>query len=211
MKRSLPRLDLTIAILSVLWLLALLLVPPERTLGVIVRWVFAHASLTQVSLLFFLVAGLLAIAYLLGGDKFYVWMQTTGWVALGLWVVGFLLSTIPAKMSWGVWVDFNEPRTQMTLRVLAVGLVFIVLTKWVDHPRFTAIAQIVLSALILFLNRSIGVIRHPLNPIGQSDNPAMPLAYSLLFLLSLLISALIVIDLVQHRKRQAPAVAEAGS
>lgn len=207
MKSSLPRLDLTIAILFILWLLALLLVPPERTLGVIVRWVFAHASLTQVSLLCFLAAGLLAIVCLSGRDKLYVWMQTTGWMALGLWLAGFLLSTIPAKMSWGVWVDFGEPRTQMTLRVLAVGLVFIVLTKWVDHPRFTAVAQIALSGLILFLNRSTGVIRHPLNPIGQSGDPAMPLAYSILFLLTLLTSALSIIYLVQRQQDRALATA----
>ena len=189
MKRSLPRPDIIAAVLAIAWLLAILLVPPEQSLGTLLRWVFAHASLTQVSLLLFLVAAIFAAIFLLGREKVYGWMEITGWVALGLWVAGFLLSTIPAKLSWGVWVDFNEPRTQMTLRVLAVGIIFLALTRWVDHPRFTAIAQIALSALVLFLNRSAGVIRHPLNPIGSAGSATIPLLYSLIFVLALASSA----------------------
>ncbi len=189
MKRSLPRPDIIAAVLAIAWLLAILLVPPEQSLGTLLRWVFAHASLTQVSLLLFLVAAILAAVFLLGREKVYGWMEIAGWMALGLWVTGLLLSTIPAKLSWGVWIDFNEPRTQMTLRVLAVGIAFLVLTRWVDHPRFTAIAQIVFSSLAIFLNRSAGVIRHPLNPIGTSGSDAIPLLYSLIFVLALASSA----------------------
>ena len=189
MKRSLPRPDIIAAVLAIAWLLTILLVPPEQNLGTLLRWVFAHASLTQVSLLLFLAAAVLAAIFLLGREKIYGWMEISSWVALALWVAGFLLSTIPAKLSWGVWVDFNEPRTQMTLRVLAVGIAFLVLTRWVDHARFTAIAQIILSVLVLFLNRSAGVIRHPLNPIGSSGSDVIPLLYSLIFVLALASSA----------------------
>ena len=97
-------------------------------------------------------------------------MEIAGWVALVLWVLGFVLSTIPAKLSWGVWIDFSEPRTQMTLQVLAACIIFLLLTRWVDHPTFTAVAQLVLSWARLSLNRSAGVVRHPLNPIGTSGS-----------------------------------------
>lgn len=199
MRRSIPRPGIIAVILAIVWFLAILLVPPEQTLGTLLRWVFAHASLTQVSLLLFLAAAILAAIYLLGRKQVYGWMEITGWVALALWLVGFLLSMIPAKLSWGVWVDFSEPRTQMTLRVLAVGIIFLVLTRWVDHPRFTAGAQIIFSALALFLNRSAGVIRHPLNPIGSAGSDGIPLLYSLIFILALASSVFFIAYLVDRK------------
>ena len=199
MQRSSLRFDLIALVLAAAWLLAILFVPPEQTLGTLLRWVFAHASLTQVSLLLFLVAAILAAIFLLGRKEMYGWMEISGWVALVLWSVGLLLSIVPAILSWGVWIDFNEPRTQMTLQVLAIGIIFLVLTRWVDHPRFTAIAQLVLSALALFLNRNAGVIRHPLNPIGTSGNDSIPMLYSLIFLLALAWSAALVVYLVQRK------------
>ena len=128
---------------------------------------------------------ILSIIVLVGRKGLYGWMEITGRVALVLWVLGFVLSMIPAKLSWGVWIDFNEPRTQMTLQVLAIGIIFFLLTRWVNHPRFTAVAQLVLSALAIFLNRNAGIVRHPLNPIGGSGSDSIPMLYSLIFLLAL--------------------------
>lgn len=195
MNRKLPNPLIIAVLLFFAWIIALLATPPERTLGGIVRWVYAHASLTQVALVLFLVAALLAVLYLLGGRRLYAWMQASGGLALALWLAGFLLSTIPARLSWGVWIDFAEPRTQMTLRVLAVGAGFLLLTRWIDQPRFTALAQLALSAVVLYLNRSTAVVRHPLNPIAQAGDPAIPLTYGLVFFIALLASAMLVLHL----------------
>lgn len=181
-------LSLSTLVLSLAWIIAAAIAPVERTLGTTVRWVFVHASLTQLSLLFFLGAAILAILVLLGKETLEPWMRVTGWMALGLWAAGFLLSMIPAKLSWGVWVDFHEPRTQMTLRVLAAGILFLLVTLWVNASRFTAIFQIVLSMVLLTLIRHTAVVRHPVNPIAQADTTAIPLAYSIIFLLALLAS-----------------------
>lgn len=197
---------LAFALLLVAWCAALVVAPAERVLGSTVRWVYAHASLTQVSLLLFMLAMMIAIIYLLGRNSAYAWLEASSWVALGTWLFGFLLSTIPARLSWGVWIDFSEPRTQMTLRVLAVGVIFLLLVGWVDSRRFAAIAQIVLSAAILYLNRSTSIIRHPLNPIASSTSPDIPMAYGLIFLLALLASATLIVLLAMRRApRSAPA------
>ena len=186
MQRLSIRFDLVALILAVTWLLAILLVPPEQTLGTLLRWGVRSRQSDP---------GLTAAIprrrdssypIPIGRKTFYGWMEIAGWVALVLWVLGFVLSTIPAKLSWGVWIDFSEPRTQMTLQVLAAGIIFLLLTLcWVDHPTFTAVAQLVLSGLALFLNRSAGVVRHPLNPIGTSGSDIIPMLYSLIFLLAL--------------------------
>ena len=175
--KRIPYLPLTM-FFGLLWLLLVMLTPSERTLGTVIRWVFAHGSLTQASVYVFLVAALLAAGYLMGNKQLYDWMKITAGIAFGLWVLGFVVSMIPAKMAWGVWVDFHEPRTQMTLRVMAVGVVFWVLTWWIDQPKFAAIALIIFSFILLFLVRSTSLIRHPMNPIGSSPDAILPLIYS---------------------------------
>lgn len=193
------RVPLIFASLVVAWALAIFLAPPERSLGVIIRWVFVHASLTQVSLLLFAVTAVLALLYLLGIGRLRVWTETTGRVAVGLWVLGFLLSAIPARLSWGVWFDLGEPRTQMMLRIVAVSIAMLLLAAWVASPRFTAVAQIALSLAVLYLNRSTGIIRHPNNPIGLSPSPQIPLAYGLVFFFALAASVFLIYWLASRR------------
>ncbi len=182
------------------WLLVLVTAPSERTLGSLVRWVYAHASLTQVALLFFLAAAVLAVIYLTSKETWYDWFQVTGQVGLGLWLLGFLLSVVPARLSWGVWVDWNEPRTQLTLLVLAVGAVILALVRWVDSRRFAALAQIIFSVVVLVLNRNTAVIRHPFNPIGSANTTTIPLTYGLIFLIALFASSVLVVLLVNARQ-----------
>lgn len=173
-----PPYRLLTPLFAALWLLLVMLTPPERSLGTVIRWVFAHGSLTQASVYVFLITALLAAGYLLGNKQLYAWMTTTGGIAFALWALGFVISMIPAKMAWGVWVDFHEPRTQMTLRVIAVGVIFLIVMWWVNQPQFTAIALILFAFILLFLVRSTSLIRHPANPIGSSPDAILPLLYS---------------------------------
>jgi hypothetical protein len=197
--KRIPYLPLAI-FFGLLWLLLVMITPPERTLGTIIRWVFAHGSLTQASVYVFLVAALLAAGYLMGNKHLYDWVRITAGIAFGLWVLGFVVSMIPAKMAWGVWVDFHEPRTQMTLRVIAVGVVFGVLTWWINQPKFTAIALIIFSFILLFLVRSTSLIRHPMNPIGSSPDAVLPLIYSGIMFSAVLASLFLAGYLVTHKR-----------
>jgi hypothetical protein len=201
--KKIPTLLLTI-IFSAIWLVLILLTPPERALGVIIRWVFAHGSLTQASVYLFLGAALLAVGYLTGKKKLGVWMATLGIVAFSLWILGFVISMVPAKLAWGVLVDFQEPRTQMTLRVIAVGVVFLVLAWWINQPRFTAIALIAFAFILFFLVRSTSVIRHPANPVGTSPDRILPLIYTSVTLSAVLAALFLTATLVGRsaRKRQ---------
>ncbi len=173
---------------GLIWLLLIFLTPPERTLGTIIRWVFAHGSLTQAAVYLCLIAAFLAVGYLLGHEHLYAWMIAAGSIAFGLWALGFIISMVPAKMAWGVWVDVHEPRTQMTLRVLAVGTVFLAILWWVHHPKFTAVAIILFAFLLLFLVRSTSLIRHPANPVGESPDPIIPIIYTGILLSAVLAS-----------------------
>ena len=173
-------------IFAAAWLLLLFLTPPEKTLGTLIRWVFAHGSLTQAAVYVFLVAALVAAGYLLGNDRLYRWMTTIAVIAFSLWALGFVISIVPTRIAWGVFVDLNEPRTQMTLRVLAAGAVFLAVAWWVHQPKFTAMAIIIFAFILLFLVRSTGIIRHPANPVGESPSPILPLVYSGILLSAIL-------------------------
>ncbi len=197
-RRSFPYLPLALGF-GFLWLVFIFLTPPERTLGTLIRWVFAHGSLTQAAVYVFLAAALLAAGFLLGNVKLYPWMVTVGLIAFLLWALGFVLSMIPARLAWGVFVDFHEPRTQMTLRVLAVGVIFLVIIWWVNQPRFTAVAIIVFAFLLLFLVRSTSLIRHPANPIGESTSPLLPVIYSGILFSAVLASLFLAGWIVQRK------------
>ncbi len=197
-KRPFPYLPLAVGF-SLLWLILIFLTPPERTLGTIIRWVFAHGSLTQAAVYVFLGAALLAAGFLLGNTKLYSWMVTVGLIAFLLWALGFVLSMIPARLAWGVFVDFHEPRTQMTLRVLAVGVIFLIIIWWVNQPRFTAVAIIAFAFLLLFLVRSTSLIRHPANPVGESPSPLLPVVYSGILFSAVLASLFLAGWIVQRK------------
>ncbi|HHB90555.1 MAG TPA: hypothetical protein ENK60_04535 [Anaerolineae bacterium] len=159
------------------WVLSLLLTPPERSLGALIRWIFAHGTLTQAAVYLFLAAALMAAGYLLGNPRLYAWMTTVAVIAFIWWAAGFVISMVPARIAWGVFVDLNEPRTQMTLRVLAVGAIFLAVAWWVNQPKFTAIAILLFAFILLFLVRTTGLIRHPANPVGESSSQVLPLFY----------------------------------
>ena len=197
--RKIPYLPLAI-IFSAIWLLLLLLTPPERSLGVIIRWVFAHGSLTQASVYVFLIAALLAAGYLLGRQDLATWMGVMAGMAFAFWVLGFIISMVPARIAWGVLVDFGEPRTQMTLRVIAVGALFGVVAWWINQPKFTAIALILFAFILLFLVRSTSLIRHPSNPIGSSPDAVLPLIYSGVVLSAVLAGLSLTGYLVERRR-----------
>jgi len=184
-----------------LWLVLLLLTPPERTLGGIIRWVFAHGSLTQAAVYLFLISALLAAGYLLGNIKLEAWMKELAIVAFGFWLAGLFISMIPARIAWGVWVDFSEPRTQMMLRVIAVGLIFLVLTWWINQTRFTAAILLLFAFVLLFLVRSTALIRHPANPIGESPDRIIPLIYTGITLSALLAGLSLAAWLVERKQR----------
>jgi hypothetical protein len=174
-------------LLVLAWLVALVTAPAERTLGGTVRWVYAHAAVTQVALLLFLATAVVAGLFLAGYRPLYRWTVLMGGAALGLWLVGFLLSLPPARLTWGVWVDWAEPRTQLTLRVLGVGLALMALTFWAGSPRLTAVAQLIFALTVLGLNRQTALVRHPLNPIGQATGTGIALGYGLIVLLTVLL------------------------
>jgi len=68
------------------------------------------------------------------------------------------------------------------LQIVGVGLLVMVVRHLIDDRRFSAVANALLGAAVLLLNLRTGVLRHPLNPIGESTSPTIQLFYAAILL-----------------------------
>ncbi|UCC62319.1 MAG: hypothetical protein JSV36_16305 [Anaerolineae bacterium] len=186
-KRVVILIGLLALIASLVWLS-----PAEQTLGNVVKLIYLHGALARTGLVAFGAAGLLGLAALVAPQPSLVaWCDAAGKAALAIWIVYALSSMISTYMAWGVLVAWGEPRVVASVQVLAVGLLIVGVNGFVAHPRFTAATNLLLGALAWWLTQRAAVIRHPLNPIGESDSAAIKGFYVALLLACLLLAAFI--------------------
>jgi hypothetical protein len=98
---------------------------------------------------------------------------------------------ISTYMAWGVLIAWNEPRVVASVQVLAAALLLAWANYFVDHPRFTAVTNLLMGVLAWWLTQRAAVIRHPLNPIGQSDSAAIKGFYIALLLACFALAAFV--------------------
>ncbi len=175
-----PRRALLLAV-GLLALLAVLLIlsPAERQLGNLIKVIYLHGALARVGLYALMLAGLPALVYLIRPRPALLrWSNALQVAGMIVFVVHFALSVIPTHETWGVWIAFDEPRTRMSLQIIGVGLLVIVVRHLIADRRFSAIANLLLGGAVLLLNVRTGVLRHPLNPIGDSTSSSIQLFYA---------------------------------
>ena len=173
---------LAVALLALLALL-LILSPAEQQLGNLIKVIYLHGALARVGLYALMLASLPALIYLIRPRPALLrWSNAIQVAGMIVFVVHFALSVIPTHETWGVWIAFDEPRTRMSLQIIGVGLLVIVVRRLIDDPRFSAIANLLLGAAVLLLNLRTGVLRHPLNPIGESTSSSIQLFYAAILL-----------------------------
>lgn len=178
-KRALVLAGALLALLAVL----LLLSPAERQLGNLIKVIYLHGALARVGLYALMLAGLLGLIYLIRPRPALLrWSNAVQVAGMIVFVVHFALSVIPTHETWGVWIAFDEPRTRMSLQIIGVGLLVIVVRRLLNDRRFSAIANLLLGGAVLLLNVRTGVLRHPLNPIGESTSSSIQLFYAAILL-----------------------------
>jgi len=164
--------------------------PAEQTLGNVVKLIYLHGALARTGLVAFGVAALFGLAALIVNRlSLLAWCEAAGKTAAVIWVVYALSSMISTYMAWGVLVAWNEPRVVASIQVLAVALLLTGVSRFVDQPRFTAATNLVMGGLAWWLTQRAAVVRHPLNPIGESDSTAIKGFYIALLLACLLLAA----------------------
>ena len=181
------RLPVVTTLLAVLLLLFLL--PPERTLGDVIKLVVLHGALVRAALIAFAVAGVLGVLCLFSPNPSWPrWTIATQVTALLLWLANLIASSIATRLAWGEWIAWSEPRVWSTLHIAWLGVACLVLVLWLDHRIFTGLTNLSVAILSWGLIRGATLIRHPFDPLGSSNSFLYQGLYAAIVLVLLLLA-----------------------
>jgi hypothetical protein len=172
---------------------ALWLIPPEQTLGNVIKVIFLHGALVRVGLLAFAVAGVLSLGFLLTRQtRWFAWAMAAQKGAVTLWIVYALTSSISTWLSWGEWIAWDEPRVRASVHVLWFSLTCLLLVMWMSNRYFTAVVNLIVTGVAWTLIRGASIIRHPFDPIGTSGSNTYEVLYWVMVAALLLLAVLLV-------------------
>ncbi len=179
--------------LAILLGLLLWLSPAERTLGQVVKLVYLHGALVRTAMVLFAVSVPVNLAGLVfGGEAWLRWGKALVWGAVIVWLAHTLFSMVTTYEAWGVAIAWFEPRTRFTFATAGAGVLFVAVAWFVGHDRFSALIFALLGGLVLSLLPQLGLIQHPLDPIGTSSSNAIRGFYAAILLVTLLLGGLLV-------------------
>lgn len=157
---------------------SLWLIPPEQTLGNVIKVIFLHGALVRVALLVFAAAGVLSAAYLLTQrPRLYLWAMAAQKGAVILWVVYAVTSSISTRLSWGEWIAWEEPRVRASVHVLWFSIACLLLALWIGNRLLAAAINLLVTITTWILIRGASIIRHPFDPIGSSGSETYQMLY----------------------------------
>ncbi|HUA11461.1 MAG TPA: cytochrome c biogenesis protein CcsA [Solirubrobacteraceae bacterium] len=181
----------TIALMALSLALVFFYAPLEAEQGFLQKIFYVHVPLAIISLVAFVLAGLLAVQYLRTRDA--VW-DMRAWVmidlALAFAVAALVCGSIWAKGSWGHWWVWNEPTLVSFLIVILFYAVYRPLRAAVeDRERQAAYASVyaIVGAVFVPLNflavRFSSAYLHP-RVLGASSQLPGPMALTFLVCLA---------------------------
>lgn len=177
---------LILLICSMLFIVVLYISPEEKTMGPGIKSVYAHVALIWTGLLGMAIAALLGIALVIWGrPALNAWMQTIGWVTLGVLVLSAVVSMIAQIINWN-GIFWDEPRSVAQFQTLAAFIIALVVNQWLPWARVRGAVMAVAVAVILFVIRVAPLVLHPENPIGTSNSSAIQITFAVLFILGVI-------------------------
>jgi hypothetical protein len=188
--RGLPLLAACLFCLLLVWLW---LAPAETRLGNVVKLVYVHGALVWAGLLTFTAASILgAVALLVRRPVWYRGTRAAGVAALVVWVVYAISAMAVTGLTWGQVIAWNEPRVQASGLILVAAVLLALVVRLVDQQDFTAVVNLALGIVVWIVVRQADVIRHPVNPIGESGSAAIQTFYLLIVVTVAGLAALLV-------------------
>ena len=179
---------LLIALAVLLWLS-----PAEQTLGQAVKLVYLHGTLVRTAMLIFaasLPVNLLALVR--RQRNWAAWGKAFVWGAVTIWLAHTVFSMVTTYVTWGIAIAWFEPRTRFTFAVAGASVIFVAIAHFMKNARFSSLSFVVLSGLILSLLPRLGIIQHPLDPIGTSTSSAIRAFYAAILAITLILGGLLI-------------------
>ena len=173
--------------------------PGEATLGGVVKLVYLHGALVRTAVLLLICSLPLNLAAVVTTRALWArWGRATTWTAIGAWLTHTLVSMVTTYAAWGVFVAWFEPRTRFTFGLAAVALFIALVAHLLRDARFAAGAFLVLALLVVAMMPRLGLVQHPLDPIGASSSAGIRVAYAGILAVSALIAGVLTLWL-EHR------------
>lgn len=194
---------------GLLLIATLALLPPEKTLGPVIKVIFLHGALVRIGLLTFLAAGLLGLATLFTRSGVWLrWCLAAQKAAVIIWIVYALSSMISTRLSWGEWIAWDEPRVRASIYVLGFSIAALLIVLWVNSRIFTGLTNVLVAVVSWLLVRGASILRHPFDPIGTSGSSTYALLYWLMVAALLVLAGLLVWGLKQRISSIEPSAIE---
>lgn len=173
--------------------------PLEQTLGSGIRVVYVHVALIWASLLGLLLNGVLGLAVAVTERPLLErWRQLFGWLFIGLFVLGVLVSLWAQQVNWG-GILWREPRNVSVFNVTAVALITQILADWSPRLRWRGLLSGALAAFILWEIPRAELVMHPGDPIGSSTSSGIQFTFYSLAILCFL--AVLCLAWIAHNGR----------
>jgi hypothetical protein len=174
--------------------------PLEQTLGSGIRVVYLHVALIWASLLGLLLNGVLGLAVAVTERPLWErWRQLFGWLFIGLFILGVLVSLWAQQVNWG-GILWREPRNVSVFNVTAVALISQILADWSPRLRWRGLLSIALSAFILWEIPRAELVMHPGDPIGSSTSAGIQFTFYSLAILCFL--AVLCLAWIAYRRKR---------
>jgi len=183
----------TILFLCLSLLVLLILLPPEKKLGHVIKAVFFHAALIRCGLLILGAAGVVAVYDLLkNSQRIHFFCLSTQYTALAIWIVYLVSSAIVTYLAWGIPIAWSEPRTQVSFVILFVLIAGFLVSMWLNHRIVSDVINIFLALFSWIVVKNAINIRHPFDPIGRSELLYYKVSYLLILFVFILVSVQII-------------------
>lgn len=145
-------------------------IPPDETLGTMVRFVMYHGASTWVNMATFTLAGVLGLAFAAGLLRTPRWGEAFRWISLPLWGINTVLGILSMQLIWG-GILWDEPRLHMTFGLLAAAFV-VFAVQMIAHgfPTIPAVLDALLAGGLWFFVLVLPNLFHPDSPVMSSGN-----------------------------------------
>lgn len=173
----------SLAMSAILIVLTALVSPLDKTLGERVRLVYVHGAIIRVVLATFVLAGVLGVVYVVARRAgALAWATALFEGSLVLWVIYLGVSVVTTLDTWG-GIPWFEPRWVFTLQMTGLAPLLYAAGRLLKKPSIAAALYAIFPLLMLFLLSQARLVLHPMDPIGESGNASIQLAYGVMLAL----------------------------
>jgi hypothetical protein len=150
--------------------IAVLMVPPEQTLGTVIRVIYFHGAWVWTGIALFGAAGVTGLlALLTRRNPVYALSTAFGWSGLFYWLTYLPMSLWLMQLSWNGFF-FDEPRWRVPFGFAVVGSLLQLGLILIRKRDLTAIANALFAAALIYGLSTLTSILHPDSPISDSNS-----------------------------------------